>query len=101
MASARVRTEADCPLTFATNYADNLRATAVVGKEHVPASVFPAYGALAGVWVPAGASEVHVQAVPARMPVAPLWRLLGVAVLVGAAVTAARSSRPTTPPAAG
>jgi hypothetical protein len=101
VATARVRTDADCPLTFATNYADNLRATAVVGEKRVPASVFPAYGALAGIWVPAGASEVHVQAVPTRLPLAPLWRLLGVGVLVVAAVTSARSSHPPASPAAG
>jgi hypothetical protein len=96
-----VRTEADCPLTFATNYADNLRASAVVGEARVRANVFAAYGALAGVWVPAGASEVHVQAVPTRLPAAPLWRLLGVAVLVVAAVTSSRRSPPPTSPASG
>jgi hypothetical protein len=89
LAAARVRAPADCPLTFAMNYADNLRATAVRPTGAVAAAVFPAYGALAGVWVPGGATEVRIEAVPAALPLAPLWRVLGLA-LLGAAVAVSR-----------
>jgi hypothetical protein len=71
------------------NYADNLRATAVRPTGPVAAAVFPAYGALAGVWVPGGATEVRIEAVPVALPLAPLWRVLGLA-LLAAAVAASR-----------
>lgn len=61
----RVRTAADCPLALATNYATNLRATA--GAKVLP--VFPAYGALAAVIVPAGAGEIMIEA----RAVIPVW----------------------------
>ena len=48
-AGARVYAPADCPLTFAMNYAENLRGIAFFGSERrQPATVFPTYGALAG-----------------------------------------------------
>lgn len=61
----RVRTTADCPLALATNYATNLRATS--GAKALP--VFPAYGALAAVIVPAGADEITIEA----RAVIPMW----------------------------
>jgi len=85
-ARALVRAPADCPLTFAMNYAENLRATAVLPEGILPARAFPAYGALAGVWVPRGATEIRLEAAPTLLPFAMLWRVLGLALLVGAAV---------------
>jgi hypothetical protein len=84
-ARAAVRAPADCPLTFAMNYADNLRATAFLPEGSVPARVFPAYGALAGVWVPRGATHIRVEAAPTLLPFAVLWRALGIALLAGVA----------------
>jgi hypothetical protein len=90
---ARVRVPADCPLTFAMNYAETLRATAIGSGGTVPARVFPAYGALAAVWVPAGSGDVYVHAVPTRLPLAALWRALGLGLLLAAAVDAWRRTR--------
>jgi hypothetical protein len=59
---------ADCPLTVATNYAIDLRAT----TDSRPLTVFPAYGALTGIWVPAGTRVV----VLAAEPVVPTWSRL-------------------------
>ena len=93
-ARARVRTAAECPLTFAMNYAESLRGTAVLGDgRHVAAPVFPAYGALAGAWVPAGATEVRVEAVATVLPLAALWRAAGLAILLAAGATAAAQPR--------
>jgi hypothetical protein len=89
-ARAAVQAPADCPLTFAMNYAENLRATAVMPEGQVPARLFPAYGALAGVWVPRGATEIRVDAAPGSLPLAVLCRVLGVALLVGVAATRPR-----------
>jgi hypothetical protein len=89
VARARVHAPADCPLTFATNYAENLHGRAVMEDGGAAAArVFPAYGALAAVWVPRGAAEVHLFAAPVVLPVAPLWRGLGLALLLAAAVAA-------------
>jgi hypothetical protein len=77
-ASALVEAPADCPLTFAMSYADTLRAAVrgpAGGGRSVP--VFPAYGALAGVWVPRGTTEVRVQAVPPALPLPAAWTLAG------------------------
>jgi hypothetical protein len=97
VARARLSAPADCPLTFAMNYAENLRATATLADGRaVAARVFPAYGALAAVWVPAGAAEVSVAAAPAVLPLAAVWRGLGVALLLaaGATVRAAPAREP-------
>ena len=97
---AQVNAPADCPLTFAMNYAENLRGVAVMEDGgRVSAHVFPAYGALAGVWVPRGAREVRVEVVPTVLPLGPLWSVAGFALLIGAALgtrasPAARRSRP-------
>src|SRR5262249_46466755 len=75
--------EADCPLTIATNYADDLSARARLsdGSER-ELRVFPAYGALTGVLVPAGAQEIAFEAHPDL----PLWaRIFG---LLGLALSA-------------
>jgi hypothetical protein len=91
IAVARVSTGADCPLTFAMNYAETLHATVrVAGGRPQPAAVFPAYGALTGVWTPRGASEVRVDArVPAPRHPGP-WRALGAIVLACLAIRQAR-----------
>lgn len=86
-ARASVRAPADCPLTFAMNYAENLRASAVLPEGSAPARVFPAYGALAGVWVPRGATQIRLEAEPTLLPFATLWRALGMALLAGVAAT--------------
>jgi hypothetical protein len=88
---AQVDTPADCPLTFAMNYAETLRATAATAQGTVAATVFPAYGALAGVWVPRGAREVRVEAQPVRLPLAPLWRIAGCVLIAAAAATVFRA----------
>jgi len=83
IARARVLTPADCPLTFAMNYAETLQATAGMGDGRTQrAAVFPSYGALAGVWVPRGATEVTLGARTPKPPLAPLWRALGAALLL-------------------
>jgi hypothetical protein len=77
----QVDTPAACPLTMAMTFTTNLVARAD-GRR---VTLFPTYGALTGVWVPAGAHEVVVEAVP----VVPGWTriawLLGLA-LVGLAL---------------
>lgn len=55
-----VDSPAPCPLVVATNFAESLRARARVGESWQPARVFPAYGALLGLEVPAGASRIEV-----------------------------------------
>jgi hypothetical protein len=55
-----VRATADCPLTLAANYAESLEARVRRGDAWEPARTFPAYGALLGVWVPAGTTRVAV-----------------------------------------
>jgi hypothetical protein len=83
LAEARVSTAADCPLVLAMNYAEGLRALAEGdGGETRSARVFPAYGALAGIWVPAWTRAVRVTWESPRLPHGGLVRLLGI-VLVG------------------
>ena len=73
------RTDAWCPLTLATNYAETLEARAVKSDgTPVPSlALFPGYGALASVLVPPGATEVIVEAAPT------LPRLWGLAWIAG------------------
>jgi hypothetical protein len=81
-ASATVEVPADCPLTFAMTYAETLRAEAIgTDGSRRAAAVFPAYGALAAVWVPAGTSEVRIAAVPPRLPWPVAWTGLGTLLL--------------------
>jgi hypothetical protein len=95
VATARVLTPTDCPLTFAMNYAETLQATARMNDGRAqPAIVFPAYGALAGVWVPRGAAEVTVTARVPRPPLSALWRALGAALLVWQTLYSPRQRRP-------
>jgi hypothetical protein len=96
-ATATVSLPTDCPLTFAMSYADTLRATAVGPGGRQPAAVFPAYGALAGVWVPKGTEEVQIEAVPPRAPLPAAWVLMGLAVL-GATVRLTLPRRAPGPP---
>jgi hypothetical protein len=92
-ASLKVRTGADCPLTLATNFAESLRAETTSGAGWRRAAVFPAYGALAAVWVPKGASEVRIDALPPSLPWPALWVAAGALVLAGACALARRTPR--------
>jgi hypothetical protein len=58
------------------------------------APVFPSYGALAGVWVPRGASEVRLTAYVPRPPLAALWPALGAALLAWQTMYSPRRPRP-------
>jgi hypothetical protein len=89
LAEARVTTAADCPLIFAMNYAEGLRASGIgAGGEARPLTVFPAYGALAGVWVPSGTTAVRVTWESPQLPGAGFVRLLGIALVAVVAVRA-------------
>jgi hypothetical protein len=91
---AEVMTDAACPLTLAMNFTEDLRATAVLADGQRPAvPVFPAYGALTGVIVPSHAQKILVRAEPPRLPMAPAWAALGMAICLGAMALALR--RPT------
>lgn len=95
VATARVFAPADCPLTFAMNYAETLRATARMDDGRTQAApVFPAYGALAGVWVPRGAADVTVTAPLVSAPMPASWRVLGAALLVWQSLYSPRRRRP-------
>jgi hypothetical protein len=95
VATARVLTPADCPLTFAMNYAETLQASARMSDGRVqPAIVFPAYGALAGVWVARGASEITVTARVPKPPLAAFGRVLGAALLLWQTMYSPRQRRP-------
>ena len=88
---ARTETTAACPLTFAMNFTEDLRASAVLGDgRRLSVAVFPGYGALASVLAPAGATEIRVHAEPPRLPWAPAWAALGLACCAGAAVLGGR-----------
>ena len=92
---AHVSSPADCPLTFAMNYAETLRAVARGSDGRTRAAdVFPSYGALAGVWVPKGASEVQVTAHVVRPPWPGLCRAFGVALLAWQTMYSPRRRRP-------
>jgi hypothetical protein len=86
---ALVETPANCPLTFAMNFAEDLQATAQVSGAVRTLPVFPAYGALAGVVVPHGATEVRIGLRPD-----PRWPLagppLGLALLAAVALAERR-----------
>jgi hypothetical protein len=89
---ARTETTAVCPLTFAMNFTEDLRASAVLGDgRRLPVAVFPGYGALASVLAPAGSAEIRVHAEPPRLPWALAWAALGLACCAGAAVVAWRA----------
>jgi hypothetical protein len=97
-AVAETETAADCPLTFAMNVAEDLRATAVLADgRSLSAPVLPGYGSLATVLVPARAREVHVRAEPRRLPWATAWVALGVACCLVAAASSGRSKSPQRP----
>jgi hypothetical protein len=83
-ASAVVDVPADCPLTFAMSYAETLRASVTGAGGGRAAAVFPAYGALAAVWVRRGTTEVRVEAVPSGAPLAPAWTIAGLLTLAAA-----------------
>jgi hypothetical protein len=83
-ASASVDVPADCPLTFAMSYAETLRATVAGPGGDRAAVVFPAFGALAAVWVPRGTTEVRIEADPAGAPLPWAWTLVGLLTLAAA-----------------
>jgi hypothetical protein len=88
---AETVTAAACPLTFAANFTDDLRAAAVLADgRRVDVPVFPAYGALAGVLAPGGATAIHLRAEPVRLPWAAVWVALGLACCAAAAWLARR-----------
>jgi hypothetical protein len=88
---AEIMTDAACPLTLAMNFTEDLRATAVLADgQRRAVSVFPAYGALAGVVAPSHAQKIVVRAEPPRLPVAPAWVALGMAICLGAMALALR-----------
>ena len=66
-----VTTPASCPLVLAMNYGAILEAWAGSGGARARLPTFPAYGALFGVIVPAGTTEVTIA--PAAWP--PPWTL--------------------------
>jgi len=80
---AKVSTTTSCPLSFALSFAEILRAFAVgPGGEQTRLRVFPAYGALTGVWVPEGTSEVRVEANTEPRSTAGTWYTLGTGLLI-------------------
>ena len=77
---ALTSTTAACPLTFATNFTEDLRATATGADGHpVDLAVFPGYGALTTVMAPAGTAQVRLHADPPKLPFAIGWVALGLA----------------------
>jgi hypothetical protein len=91
LAEVRVATGADCPLVLAMNFSEGLRAVATAANGDTrPARVFPAYGALAGVWVPAQTRTIRVTWQGASLPGGGLVRLLGIALAAAATVVALR-----------
>jgi len=88
---ATTKTAAACPLTFATSFTEDLRASAIVADgRQVNLAVFPGYGALASVVAPAGATEVHLRAEPPRLPMAAVWVALGLTCCAAAVWLVAR-----------
>jgi hypothetical protein len=83
---ALTSTTAACPLTFATNFTEDLRATAIgADGRPVDLAVFPGYGALTSVVAPAGTAEVRLHADPPKLPWAVSWVALGLACWAAAA----------------
>ena len=84
-----VATPAACPLTLALNFTEDLEAAAVLDDaRRTVVPIFPVYGALTGILVPARATAIHLRARPVRVPGAPAWPALGLACcLVGAWLT--------------
>lgn len=97
---AEIATAAACPLTFAANFTEDLRATAVLESgRRIAVPVFPAYGALASVAAPGGATAIHLRAEPVRLPWAAAWVAAGIACCAGAAWLTRRGCRDETAPA--
>jgi hypothetical protein len=85
-------TKAACPLTLAMNFTEDLRATRLVRGVVGPSiPVFPGYGALATVLVPADGGEIRIWAEPPRPPAGPLLFWLGLAALAASAALAWRA----------
>jgi hypothetical protein len=84
--TADVATAVKCPLTFATNFTEDLTAVAELESGvQLVVPVFPGYGALASVVVPAAARRITLLAQPVRLPWALMWVVAGVTCCTGAA----------------
>jgi hypothetical protein len=65
-----VNTPRDCPLTVAMNYVTTLESRGVDSEgNEVELQIYPVYGALTGVWVPASVKKVIIQ----PRVILPLW----------------------------
>jgi hypothetical protein len=96
---ARTEAAAACPLTFAMNFSEDLRATAVLADgRRLPVAVFPGYGALASLIAPAGTRQLTIQAEPPRLPLVPAWVIAGVAAVAAAALLEFGACRESTKP---
>jgi hypothetical protein len=83
---ATTSTPAACPLTFATNFTEDLRATAILTDGHrLDLTPFPAYGALTAVMAPAGTAEFRLRAEPPKLPFAMAWVAVGLTCCAAAA----------------
>jgi len=83
---ATTSTPAACPLTFATNFTEDLRATAVLSDgRRMDLTPFPAYGALTAVVAPAGTAQLSLRADPPKLPFAIAWLALGLTCCAAAA----------------
>ena len=90
---ATTSTAAACPVTFATNFTEDLRATAVLAEgRRVDVMPFPGYGALTSVVAPAGTTEIRLRAEPSTLPLAIAWVALGLACWGAAAWLIVRQS---------
>ena len=90
---ATTSTAAACPVTFATNFTEDLRATAVLAEgRRVDVMPFPGYGALTSVVAPAGTIEIRLRAEPSTLPLAIAWVALGLACWGAAAWLIVRQS---------
>ena len=75
-----VQNQGACPLTLSMNYTENLRAYEISDDEKPPfqkkqrLTVFPSYGALASIMIPANVKKVVVEA----YVVAPGWSYFGI-----------------------
>jgi hypothetical protein len=88
---ADIETAADCPLTFAMNFTEDLRATAVrADGRQMAIAVVPGYGSLATVLVPAGSTAIRIRGEPPALPWSVGWVTLGVGCCAGATWLARR-----------
>ena len=83
---ATTSTPVACPVTFATNFTEDLRATAVLSDgRRMDLTPFPAYGALTAVVAPAGTAELRLRADPPKLPFTIAWVTLSLTCCAAAA----------------